>query len=59
VEFELSDDPARLDVDAVWTFLSTEAYWARWRTRADFEAQLASAWRVVGVYERASGRRAG
>jgi GNAT superfamily N-acetyltransferase len=59
VEFELSDDPARLDVDAVWTFLSTEAYWARWRTRADFEAQLASAWRVVGVYERASGRTVG
>lgn len=59
MEFELSDDPARLDVDAVWTFLSTEAYWARWRTRADFEAQLASAWRVVGVYERTGGRTVG
>lgn len=59
MEFELSDDLTRLDVDAVWTFLSTEAYWGRWRTRADFEAQLASAWRVVGVYERAGGRTVG
>ncbi|MGC5166109.1 GNAT family N-acetyltransferase [Luteimicrobium sp. DT211] len=48
--YELSDDPARVDVDAVWDFLSTDAYWGRWRTRADVEAQLAGAWRVVGAY---------
>ena len=24
--YELSDDPDRLDLDAVWAFLSTDAY---------------------------------
>lgn len=46
-------------MDAVWGFLSTDAYWGRSRTRADFEAQLATAWRVVGIYEEASGRLVG
>jgi GNAT superfamily N-acetyltransferase len=57
--YELDDDASRVDVDAVWGFLSTDAYWGRSRTRADFEAQLATAWRVVGVYEEASGRLVG
>lgn len=47
-KYELDDDATRVDVDAVRKFLSTEAYWGRSRTRADFEAQLATAWRVVG-----------
>jgi GNAT superfamily N-acetyltransferase len=57
--YELDDDAARIDEDAAWRFLSTEAYWGRFRTRGDFSAQLASAWRVVGVYEAATGRMAG
>ena len=57
--YELDDDASRVDVDAVWAFLSTDAYWGKSRTRADFEAQLASAWRVVGVYEAESGRLVG
>jgi GNAT superfamily N-acetyltransferase len=57
--YELDDDPSRVDVDAVWGFLSTDAYWGRSRTRADFEAQLETAWRVVGIYEAATGRLAG
>jgi GNAT superfamily N-acetyltransferase len=57
--YELDDDPERIDPDAIWAFLSTEAYWNRSRSRADFEAQLASAWRVVGVYEAAAGRQVG
>jgi GNAT superfamily N-acetyltransferase len=57
--YELDDDASRVDKDTVWEFLSTEAYWNRGRTRAEFEAQLASAWRVVGVYEAATGRQAG
>jgi len=57
--YELDDDPGRIDRDAVWEFLSTQAYWGTDRTRADFEAQLASAWRVVGVYESATGRQVG
>ena len=48
--YQLDDDRNRLDLDVIWSFLSTEAYWARWRTRADVEAQVASAWRVVGAY---------
>jgi GNAT superfamily N-acetyltransferase len=57
--YELDDNPERIDRDAVWDFLSTEAYWGRFRSRADFEAQFASAWRVVGVYETATGRQVG
>src|SRR4051794_7248720 len=48
--FELDDDAERIDADAAWEFLSSEAYWARWRTRSDFDRQLASAWRAVGAY---------
>ena len=57
--FELDDDPGRVDRDAVWAFLSQEAYWGRWRSRADLEQQLDSAWRVVGAYHTGSGRMAG
>ena len=49
-DYDIDDDPARIPRDAVWAWLSTEAYWARWRTREDVEAQLDSAWRVVGAY---------
>ena len=50
-DYVLDDDRARVDVDALWAFLSTKAYWARWRQRSDVEAQLQSAWRVVGAYD--------
>jgi GNAT superfamily N-acetyltransferase len=50
VAYEVSDDPSRVDVDAAWAFLSTQAYWARWRTREDFARQVATAWRVIGCY---------
>jgi GNAT superfamily N-acetyltransferase len=53
--YELDDNPARLDLDVVWTALSEEAYWQRWRTRSDVEQQFRSAWRVVGAYERSTG----
>jgi GNAT superfamily N-acetyltransferase len=49
-DYELDDAPDRVDLDAVWRFLSTEAYWGRWRTRADVEQQVRGAWRVVGCY---------
>jgi GNAT superfamily N-acetyltransferase len=57
-EFEYDDDPGRIDVDTVWSFLSTQAYWARWRTRDDVERQLAGSWRVIGAYA-ADGRMVG
>ncbi len=53
------DEPARVNVAAVWDFLATQAYWARWRTRDVFEQQLRSAWRVVGAYEQATGDQVG
>jgi GNAT superfamily N-acetyltransferase len=55
----ISDDPDDVDLDLVWRFLSTEAYWHRWRTRADVAAQVAGAWRVVGAYEREGGGQVG
>jgi len=50
MDYEFDDDPARIQRDVVWSWLSTNAYWGRWRDRADFDAQLDGAWRVVGVY---------
>jgi GNAT superfamily N-acetyltransferase len=48
--FELDDDPARVDLDAVWAFLSTEAYWGRERSRDVVERQVGEASRVIGLY---------
>ncbi len=48
--YELDDDPARVDLDAVWAFLSTEAYWGRERPRELVERQITEAARVVGLY---------
>jgi GNAT superfamily N-acetyltransferase len=48
--FELDDDPARVDLDAIWAFLSTEAYWGRERSRDVVERQVGEASRVIGLY---------
>jgi GNAT superfamily N-acetyltransferase len=53
--YELDDASDRVDGDAVWAFLSQEAYWGRWRSRADVDRQIAGAWRVVGCYHRDDG----
>jgi GNAT superfamily N-acetyltransferase len=55
VDYEVDDDPTRIDVDVVWAFLSTDAYWGRWRSRADIERQIAGAWRVVGCHHVSEG----
>jgi GNAT superfamily N-acetyltransferase len=57
--YQLDDDPARVDRDVVWRFLSQEAYWGRWRGRGDVERQLDGAWRVVGAYATATGAMVG
>jgi GNAT superfamily N-acetyltransferase len=57
--YELDDDPARIDVDAVWSFLSDQAYWGRWRTHDDVRRQVAGAWRVVGCFVQQSGAQVG
>jgi GNAT superfamily N-acetyltransferase len=48
--FELDDDPARIDVDAVHRFLSQESNWARQRSRETNERLVREAARVVGLY---------
>jgi GNAT superfamily N-acetyltransferase len=48
--YELDDDPQRVDVDAVYRFLSSEAYWVRGRSRSDVERLVRESTRVIGVY---------
>lgn len=48
--FELDDDRARVDVDAVHTFISTESYWGLGRARELVEQAIAGSTRVVGLY---------
>jgi ribosomal protein S18 acetylase RimI-like enzyme len=48
--FELDDDPARIDVDAVHAFISGESYWGRGRPRERVERAIRGSTRVVGLY---------
>ncbi|WP_018350905.1 GNAT family N-acetyltransferase [Longispora albida] len=57
IDFEITDDPARIDRDAAYAYLSEHVYWGRWRTRADFDVHVDGAWRVVGAF--ADGRMIG
>ena len=47
--FEISDDPARLDVATIHRFISEESYWARGRDRATVERALAHSL-CFGIY---------
>ena len=48
--YELDDDRARIDLDAVHDYLSRESYWAKGRRR-DVQAEMnESAARLVGLY---------
>ncbi len=48
--FELDDDPARIDVDAVHAYIDGESYWGRGRPREQTEAAIRGSRRVVGLY---------
>jgi len=48
--YELDDDPARIDREAVHRYLSEESYWAKGRTPEVQEALVDGAARVVGLY---------
>jgi GNAT superfamily N-acetyltransferase len=48
--FELDDDPARVDVDAVHAYLSRESYWGQGRQRELVERAIGGSARVVGLY---------
>jgi GNAT superfamily N-acetyltransferase len=54
--YELDDDPARIDLDAVHAYL-TRAYWGIGRTREEQIAKNDAAARLVGLY--ASGEQVG
>jgi ribosomal protein S18 acetylase RimI-like enzyme len=48
--FELDDDPARIDVDAVHRFISDESYWGVGRPRELVERAIRNSARVMGLY---------
>src|SRR5438132_759788 len=55
--YELDDDPARVDVDAVHDYLANESYWAKGRSRETVERLVREATRVVGLHH--DGRQVG
>lgn len=57
--FVADTDPARLDRAWIWRMLSSEVYWHRWRSREQIDQQIDGAWRVVGVYDDATGAQVG
>lgn len=52
--YELDDDPARIDLDAVHRYLSEESYWAKGRPRAVQAEMNERAARLVGLYRNGS-----
>ena len=48
--FELDDDRARIDVDAVHAFITDQSYWGRGRTREMQERAIRGSSRVIGLY---------
>ena len=48
--YELDDDPARIEREAVHRYLSGESYWAKGRPREVQDALIEGAARVVGLY---------
>jgi ribosomal protein S18 acetylase RimI-like enzyme len=48
--FELDDDRARIDVDAVHAFISSESYWGLGRPRERVVQAIEGSARVVGLY---------
>ena len=56
--YELSTDPARLDVDQLHEWLSVDAYWALGRSREAMETAIARSLNF-GVYDAGSGALVG
>jgi GNAT superfamily N-acetyltransferase len=55
--YELDDDPARVDRDAVHAYLGGESYWAEGRTRERQDELIDASDRIVGLYH--DGRQVG
>jgi GNAT superfamily N-acetyltransferase len=52
--YELDDDRARIDLDALHDYLSNHAYWARGRSRPEVARLVGEAQRVVGLFHGAA-----
>ncbi len=48
--YELDDDKARIDREAVHAYVSGESYWAKGRPRETMDALVEGAQRVCGLY---------
>jgi GNAT superfamily N-acetyltransferase len=48
--FELDDDRERIDLEAVFAYISGESYWGRGRSRDLVQAAIEGSQRVVGLY---------
>ena len=48
--YELDDDPARIDRDAVHAYIGGDSYWAAGRTRERQDELIDASARVVGLY---------
>lgn len=55
--YELDDDRARIDLDAVHAFISGQSYWGRGRPRERLEQAIDGSSRVLGLYR--DGRQVG
>ena len=55
--FELDDDPARVDREAVHAYVGGESYWAKGRTRPRQDELIDASDRIVGLYR--EGRQVG
>jgi GNAT superfamily N-acetyltransferase len=49
---ELDDDRDRIDVEAVYDYLSNHSYWAASRSRAEVQRSVRDSARVIGCYDR-------
>ncbi|MDI3386833.1 GNAT family N-acetyltransferase [Streptomyces sp. B-S-A8] len=54
--YEISPDPARIDADRVYEWLSTDAYWAVGRSREKQDRAMSESLNF-GAYEESSGRQ--
>ncbi len=54
-DYTISDDPARLDLDAVHRYLSAESYWAKGLPRETLERSVAGSL-CFGVYDKENGQ---
>ncbi|RSH93767.1 hypothetical protein EHS25_006415 [Saitozyma podzolica] len=58
-EYHIDSSPTRFDVEVAWSYLSTQAYWGRHRSRELVELQIQKAWLVFGLFHEPSSSMVG